>query len=137
MNNTILVMLIAIVVVGLLIFAIIVLTRRGGGSLDQDYYRSKWLAIETMVGTSAEANHLAIINADKLLDGALKARGLPGSTMSDRLKGAKKMLSSINAVWTVHKLRNRIVHEDITVGEKHTRQALAVYKKALRDVGAL
>ena len=79
-----------------------------------------------------------IIEADKLLDKALIEMGVPGKTMGDRLKRSGDKFEDINAVWRVHKLRNAIAHEtDLEVGYKQAFNSLAVYKKALKDLGAI
>jgi hypothetical protein len=81
---------------------------------------------------------MTILNADKLLDLALKERGIKGETMGERMKNAKDTWKNANAVWGAHKLRNQIAHEaDIRVGYDDTRRALAGFKQALKDVGAI
>lgn len=120
--------------------ALAFLTLRGGRKyLDTEKYRSKWLAIEQQVQRDNEAScHVAILNADKLLDTALKERGFSGNTMGERMKSAKATWSNANHVWTAHKIRNQIAHEpDVKVSYDATRRALAAFKQALKDVGAI
>ncbi len=54
-----------------------------------------------------------LIDADKLLDYALKTRGIKGDTMGHRLKNAKHLFdaNTYNHAWESHKTRNRLVHE--------------------------
>ena len=81
---------------------------------------------------------MAILNADKLLDAALKELGYRGQTMGDRMKSAKVAFSNNNSLWSAHKLRNRIAHEtDVKIGYTATRRALASFKQGLKDLGAI
>lgn len=131
--------LIGIVLVGGGILFIIAHGRKGGRALDVERYRTSWMAIERQVIKGQESSyHLVILNADKLLDQALRQRGFRGNTMGERMKAAHNVWSSRDNVWTAHKLRNRIAHEpDVTVGYDTARRALAAFKQALKDVGAI
>lgn len=57
--------------------------------------------------------NLAIIEADKTLDFALKKSSFQGKSMGERLKNAKKYYEKdfYNIVWEAHKIRNALVHE--------------------------
>lgn len=138
MDAGIIVLFAAILIVGALLFAIITFGKRGGG-LDVEKYRSKWLAIEQSVARDNEAScHMAILNADKLVDQALIDKGFKGQTMGERLKSAKAALPHRDNIWQAHKLRNRIAHEpDIKVSYDLTRRALAQFKQTLKDLGAI
>jgi hypothetical protein len=65
--------------------------------------------------------------------------GMPGHSMGERLKKCgREKFSQTNAVWNAHKLRNQIAHESGFKVEYHqAKHALAVYKTALRDLGAI
>lgn len=131
--------LIVIVVVGAGILFVIAQGRRGGQALDVDRYRTSWLQIERQLVRGEESSyHLAILNADKLLDQALRQRGVKGATMGERMKSANNGWSNANAVWSAHKLRNRIAHEpNVKVEYNDTRRAMMAYRQALKDVGAI
>ena len=129
---------------GVLVFAGIALwlmfrLHQGTSALQVEKYRKKWLEIEQVVKKDDQRScQFAIIEADKLLDIAMKEKGLRGETMGERLKTAKDSLTDRNAVWGAHKLRNQIVHEaDVKVDYNSTRRALAGFKKALKDLGAI
>lgn len=138
MNVGVLIFFAAILIVGGLTLAIITFTK-GGNSLDKDKYRSKWLAIEqSLKKDQAASYHLAVLNADKLLDQAMKDLKLKGQTMGERLKVASPQLKNRNATWAAHKLRNQIAHEtDVNVSYDTARRALASFKQALQDIGAI
>ena len=125
-----------VILCGAILLAIVT---RGHKQLDKHKYRSKWLTIEgSLLKESVSSYHMAILNADKLLDLALKEAGYKGSTMGERLKSAKQVFSNRNAVWAAHKLRNQIAHEtDVRVEYDAARRALASIKQALKDVGAI
>ena len=111
----------------------------GTNNLNVEKYRRRWLEIERLAKKDDQQScQFAVIEADKLLDIAMKERGIKGDTMGERLKTARDSWSSRDAVWSAHKLRNQIVHEaDVHVSYDATRRALASFKKALKDVGAI
>lgn len=138
-DGLMMVFLLVIVLVGGGILFIITHSFGKSKQLDVDRYRTSWLTIEQQLVKGEEAScHLVILNADKLLDQALKQRGFKGETMGERMKTAKATWSNANNIWTAHKLRNRIAHEtDVKVGYDTARRALSAYKRALKDVGAI
>jgi hypothetical protein len=131
-------LVIAAALAAMIIFAII-LTRRRRSGLNVEKYRSDWLKIDNSLDNSNPMTfQMAILNADKLLDRALKDIGAPGDTMGDRLKVSSSRFSDINQVWTVHKLRNRIAHEtDIKINLIVAKKAMYTYKKSLKELGAI
>lgn len=129
----------AILIFGGIIFAIISLTKNSPRTLNQDKYRSRWMAIETKLDRKNDDTYtICILEADKLLDQALKDRGVPGKTMGERMKQCQGRWTNGNGVWAAHKLRNRIAHEsDTKLDYDRTRQALISYKQGLKDLGAI
>jgi len=138
MNGLVLTMFIFVIIVGIALLIFISLTRRSGRPLDPEKYRSRWLAITQGANTSPDSWQFAIMNADKLLDTALKERGIAGTTMGERLKNSGSHLRNIDGVWRAHKLRNRIAHDDsVAVTKRQANDALKIFKQALTDLGAL
>lgn len=129
----------AILVFGGLLFAVIALTKKGPKQLDVEKYRCKWLEIERQLKRDDAGSYsLSVLNADKLLGQALQDRSIAGNTMADRMKVLQKTWSNADAVWSAHKLRNRIAHDtDVRVDYDSARRALAAFKQALKDVGAV
>jgi len=106
--------------------------------LNQDYFFEKWFVLLQKVKASDDGMILAVIDADKLLDEALKKRNFRGKTMGERLVSAQRTLKDNDAVWYAHKLRNRLVHEpDVRLKKAEAQNALAGFKKGLQDLGAL
>jgi hypothetical protein len=138
MDAGIIVLFAAVLIIGVLLFAIITLGKRSS-ALDVEKYRTRWLAIEQSIAKDNTASYqMAILNADKLVDQALKDRGFKGQTMGERLKSAKASLPHRDNIWQAHKLRNQLAHEpDAKVSYDQARRALAQFKQTLKDLGAI
>lgn len=139
MNSTVFFLLAGVLVVACIVLWVIFRFGHQSHQLEVEKYRRKWLEIEALPTKDDPRNcQFAVIEADKLLDIAMKQRGIKGDTMGERLKTAQEMWSDRNGVWSAHKLRNRIVHEsDVVVSYDESRRALASFKKALKDAGAI
>lgn len=139
MNSTVFFMLAGVLVVAGIVLWIIFHVSHNTKQLEVEKYRRRWLEIEGLLSREDQKRcQFAVIEADKLLDIAMKENGVRGDTMGERLKTAKDRWSDRNAVWTAHKLRNQIVHEEgVNVGYDTARRALAGFKKALKDMGAI
>ena len=130
---------VAILICAILLFIVINMTKPHKVHLDKEKFQTNWLKIENSLEKTNPASwHLALINADKLVDTALRELYIPGQTMGERLKNAKGKLSSPNSIWHAHKLRNVIAHEaDAEINFDQTRRAMGSFKQALKDLGAL
>lgn len=105
--------------------------------LKREKFQHKWLELLARVRTH-EGMMLAVIDADRLLEDALVKKGFKGKTVGERLVAAQRVLSDNDAVWYAHKLRNRLVHEpEIRLKKDEAKLALAGFRQALRDLGAL
>ena len=140
MDGSLLTLLVAIVGVGILLLVMISLTKKRAYTFDKEDYQVSFLRIENSLQQGNEATYaMAIIQGDKLLDKALCEMGVQGRTMGDRLKKiGKEKFSELNAVWHAHKLRNQIAHEsDFQPEYRQAQHALATYRQALKDLGAI
>lgn len=139
MNGGVVIFILAILIVAVFIFVAILLTGKRGYHFNMEAYQTRFLAIENKLNKENSATFMTtIIEADKLLDKALMEMGVPGKTMGDRLKRSGDKFTDVNAVWRAHKLRNAIAHEaDLEVGYKQVANAIAIYKQALKDLGAI
>lgn len=105
--------------------------------LNKPYFQETWAELLEKVKTP-EGMVLAVIDADKLLDEALKKRHFKGKTTGERLVSAQRSLSNNDGVWFAHKLRNRLVHEpNVKLKKNEAQNALGGFKQALKDLGAL
>ena len=132
--------LVAAGLIGLLILGfVVVLSRRNHKTLDVGYYRNRWQTVEDSIDkTNSPSFALAVLNADKLVDQAMQQKNYKGTTMGERLKSSKGQWTNENALWTAHKIRNKIAHEpDANLTYDLTKQALAAFRQALKDLGAL
>lgn len=139
MDNMLLPFLVGVLVVGALLALVLVVTKRGHVTLNVNKYRTRWMTIEQGLSRDEPSSHvLCVLNADKLLDQALREKGISGETMGERMKNQKTVWSNANAVWGAHKLRNQIAHEhDVKLGYDDARRALSAFKQALKDIGAI
>jgi len=139
MDSGVVIFILATLIVAVFIFVAILLTGKRGYHFDMQAYQAKFLSIENKLSKdNASSFVFVIIEADKLLDKAMHEIGIPGKTMGDRLKRSGDRFTDLNAVWRAHKLRNAIAHEsDLDISYKQAATALAIYKQALKDLGAI
>ena len=130
--------IIAVLIVGVMILIAMFLTKKRAYHFNKEKYQTRFLAIENGLNKNNSATFMkTVIDGDKLLDKAMMEMGVPGKTMGDRLKHSKDKFSDINAVWRAHKLRNTLAHEDLEITYRQAFAALAIYKKALKELGAI
>jgi hypothetical protein len=107
--------------------------------LKVDYFNSNWQTLQTYC-SSRKTWPRAISEADKLLDRALRQRHFKGKTTGERLVSAEREFSFNEAVWFSHKFYKKISDSDVDVRKlkkKDVAMALAGFREALRDLGAL
>ncbi len=99
----------------------------------------RWAQIEELLARNDEMSYkLAVMEADKLLDHALKSRFLPGNSLGERLRAACGKYPSLRAVWPAHLMRNKLVHEaNYRLDDRAARSAISQFKRALQELGAL
>lgn len=105
---------------------------------DADKHRTQvsWTYIEEMLDEGKGSQ--AIIEADKLLNFVLERKGVPGENLGERLKNGKALFKDIDAAWRAHKVRNQIAHDmGIKVAAHQAQQTIDLFKRTLRDLGAL
>ena len=91
MDTSIIFFFAAILIVAGLLFAVITMTKKGTSRLDIDKYRLRWLKIEQQLKRDEVTSyHITVLEADKLLDLALRERGAKGETMGERMKTMKE-----------------------------------------------
>jgi len=128
---------VAVVLLLLVVFLASWLARRKPHKLNVAYFQKRWQEAQGLC-SGENTWPLAVINADKLVDEALKKRKYKGKTMGERLVAAQHDLTNNDSVWFGHKLRNKLVHEDLTkLSKKNVMEALVGFRQALKDLGAL
>jgi len=128
---------VAVVALLVLVFGTNLLLRRKPKHLNKLYYNQRWQELQKLCKDKSTWP-LAVIDADKLLDEALKKSHYKGKTMGERLVSAQRSIGDNDGVWYGHKLRNRLVHEtDVKLSERDVKDALLGIRAALKDLGAL
>lgn len=106
--------------------------------LTVEQIKIQWDEIEKISSQSRMGQKMAIVEADKLLDGVLKSMAMPGTTLGERLKFACYKYPDLKKVWFAHRLRNQLVHEaTFEIGDRDARSAIGEYKKALKTLRVL
>lgn len=127
----------ALGIIMVLVFGMGYLHRRRPRTLNVEYFQMRWKELQKLC-SDKKTWPLAVIDADKLLDEALKQNKIKGKTMGDRLVAVQRSLSNNDSVWYAHKLRNKLVHEDYRgLKEQEVKDALVGFRQALKDLGAL
>lgn len=137
MSSELMVILGGVVVFGVFVLFLFTFVHKRSNGLNKDFYRGKWADIDA-ASLQQVGWVQAIVEADKLLDDALKKSGYKGKTMGERMVSASRAFTDTDRTWGAHKLRNKVVHEtSVKLRENHVRNALAAFRKALKDLGAL
>ncbi len=101
------------------------------------YFLRKWRQLQAQLPDKQQWAQ-AIIEADKLLDEALKKRRIKGKTMGERLVNVQKQFSDNDAVWFGHKLSTKLKASPKTIVKKQqVKRALLGLRQGLKDLGAL
>lgn len=132
------VFLLAVIAFGVVIMVLVgLLGKKAPSHLNQKHFQEKWVELLARVKTP-EGMVLAVIDADKLLEEALKKRHYRGKTTGERLVSAQREITDNDAIWFAHKLRNRLVHEpNVKLKKRECQTALSGFRQALKDLGAL
>ena len=105
--------------------------------LKTEAYAERWKTLQKNCATRKTWPQ-AIVDADNLLDDVLKARHFKGKTPGERLVAAQREIKENDKVWFGHKLRNKILDEDVrTLKKQDIMDALYGFREALKDLGAL
>jgi len=106
---------------------------------DIEAMRRRWKEIEQLAASGSEPDRrIAVLDADKLLDHALKALSMPGTTLGERLKYAQYKYPDLRDVWGPHRVRNQLAHEaGYRLDPGTAKRAVAGFAKALKRLGAI
>lgn len=98
-----------------------------------------WQAVDDLMKRGdATSYRLALIQADAVLDLALKSKAFPGTTTGERLKFASRKYRNLRRAFWARSLRNKLVHEaGLDVKTSEIRSAVAELRRALVTMGAL
>jgi len=100
-------------------------------------FTGKWQEILKRLISAEEAGYrLAVIEADKFFEEALRRLGYVGDNFSDRLKQVHPTeIKNLNEVWQAHRVRNSLAHDtDFKLSRGEAEKAVDAYERALRDL---
>jgi hypothetical protein len=121
----------------LLLILVVRRRRRRRRTVDPGYFMNRWKELQKNCATRKTWPQ-AIIEADDLLDEALKKLRYKGKTTGERLVSAQHDLSDNESVWFGHKFRKRVPEEDVRkLRKQDVLEALNGFRQAMRDLGAL
>jgi hypothetical protein len=104
--------------------------------LKREYFVSRWKRLQKLFPDESQWAK-AIVEADDLLNEALKKKRFKGSGMGERLVEAQKNFTNNDAVWYGHKLRTKIdMNPDIKISREEVQKALFGLRQGLKDIGA-
>lgn len=131
-----------VIAVSAVVFAVVkirkLFTRPEMYGMSREEVRRRWVQVRETSRQGAMGAKLAIMEADTLLDSALKSMSMPGTTLGERLKVAGYKYPKLRDVWWAHKLRNQLVHEaTFQVGTRQAKQALDEFERALKTLNLL
>lgn len=132
----------SLVGLAVIIFVIWLIARRRRSALEPtslEKIEETWRQIEELVKQNQPMSwKMAILEADKILDYALKSLALPGQDLGERLRVAHYNYPAVNEVWPAHKMRNRLVHEtDYQITQREAARAIEQYRRTLKVLRAL
>lgn len=134
--NTLMLGVVALIVIAVVLVSVLFMRRRPR-ALNITKFQDKWRDMQKLL-SSKENWKQAVVEADKLLDEALKKKRFKGKTMGERLTKAQRLLTDNESVWFGHKLRKQIETEaNAKLKEKDVKDALLGIRQALKDLGAL
>ena len=123
------------VVIGLIVLGLVI--RRYPRKLKHEYFVSRWKRVQQRCPDETQWAQ-AIIDADNLLDEALRKKRFKGKGMGERLVDAQKHLTNNDAVWFGHKLRTKLeTNPEVQLTQSDVQKALYGLRQGLRDIGAL
>ncbi len=121
----------------LLIFGAVVFLIRRPKKLKVNRFVASWRELQSLCKDKATWPE-AVIQADKLLEVALKKRKLKGKTMGERLVSAQRLFTDNDDTWFAHNLAKKLkTNASAPLKESDVRDALMGFRQALRDLGAL
>ncbi|MFH2232398.1 MAG: hypothetical protein ABII13_04515 [Patescibacteria group bacterium] len=142
MNLLIVYFIVALVIFAAIAFAVNkikrLFTRPEMYGMTREQVKERWEVIRRTSQDGVMGAKLAVMEADNLLDSALKSMTMPGNTLGERLKVACYKYPKLRSVWWAHKLRNQLVHESsFNLGKRQANKALDEFERALKILNLL
>lgn len=110
--------------------------KKGISIAEKNEITAKRHEIENLLSSNnvIELKH-AVMEADKLVDRALKLKGFQGDSFADRLRDAERSVDRnvYQNIWQGHKVRNRIAHESESISIAELKSAIDKLLKYVRN----
>ncbi len=103
-------------------------------------YDARWQEIKNHLNSINSSEwKFAIVEADKLTDDVLKASGLSGDSMGDRLMAIEPgQMKNLDKLWRAHKIRNLLVHDaNFDLRRSTALEAIDGFEAAIRELGGI
>ena len=101
----------------------------------------RWEEIQSHLASESPRDwKMAIIEADIMLDQALKEAGYGGTSLGERLRSVSpQALGSLDDAWQAHKVRNQIAHggADFVLTQRLAGETIARYRNVLQELRAI
>ena len=110
------------------------------GELPRDEVLEKWKKINEKAESSNELNYReAVADADEFLNNTLKAAGIPGEDLADRLKAIRdnQLEFKEDIIWADDLKKKIAADENFKTSPEEARRAVYIFERALREMGIL
>lgn len=100
----------------------------------------RWQEIKKHLNSTRSGEwKFAIVEADKLVDDALKTAGFKGESMGERMTIIQpEHLASLSRLWEAHKIRNLVVHDNnFQIRHDKAVEVIESFEGVLRELGAI
>lgn len=102
-----------------------------------DEGNKKWEHVLKLINSDNPSDwRLAIIEADIMLDEALRAQQYHGETVGDMLKAVEPSdMLTLDAAWEAHKIRNRIAHAgtDFDLNAREAKRVITLFESVFKE----
>lgn len=120
-----------------LVLVLVVLHKRVPRKVPVTDFTDSWKDLQTHCKDKSTWPQ-AILEADQLLDKALRRRRYKGKSMGERMVSAQRAISNNDQLWFAHNLAKKVAaNSDTRLRETDVKAALFAFRDALRDIGAL
>ncbi len=127
-------------IIGAFIVSLTLLTvifRRLPKKLNTEKFTAEWKDLQRFCADKSTWS-VAITEADKLFDQALRKRKYKGKSMGERMVAAQRILTDSDGIWHAHNMSKKLLADPtLKVKETDVKTALVSFRQALRDIGAL
>ncbi len=101
----------------------------------------RWHYVRTLSESPSESDwRVAIIEADSMLEEALKVKGFSGNSASELLEAARESgYRSLQNAWDAHLVRNQIAHlgVDFPLSQVEARRVTHLYQNFFEEIGII